>query len=273
MSLPYVDSHAHLYLDAFAEDRTEMIERASSAGIVDIYLPNIDRDSIADLQALASAYPGFCHAMMGLHPCSVGVDVDDQLAIVEKEIQQRSYVAVGEIGLDYYWDKTHVAAQKEAFIKQTKWAHSAQLPIVIHSRDSIDDILDILEELSLPGLSGVFHCFTGTLEQMNRILKLGFYMGLGGVVTFKNSKLGPTIEKIPLASILLETDAPYLTPHPYRGKRNESAYIPLIAEKIAEIKNCSLERVAVCTTNNAHTLFRRQNNQKDRSEHLSIGDH
>ena len=261
MAIQYVDSHAHLYLEAFAEDRREMIEIARDAGIVDIYLPHLDRDSIDDLHALEAAYPGSCHAMMGLHPCSVGRDVEDQLITIRKALDARPYVAIGEIGLDYYWDKTYVEAQKEAFIRQTQWAHSTGLPIVIHSRESIDDLLDILEKLALPGLKGVFHCFTGTSSQVSRVLALEFYMGLGGVTTFRNSKLGPIIAEIPLEAILLETDAPYLTPHPYRGKRNESAYIPLIAKKIAEVKNMPLHEVANITTLNAHTLFRRSTNQ------------
>ncbi|NND06639.1 MAG: TatD family hydrolase [Saprospiraceae bacterium] len=250
-----IDTHAHLYLEQFDDDRAEVMDRAQTAGVQQILLPNIDSKTVAAMHALVSAYPDRCKAMMGLHPCSVDKDVDRELVVVEQHLSQRPYVAVGEIGLDYYWDKTHIEEQKEAFRVQTKWAHSLALPIVIHSRDSIDDILEELEKLALPGLRGVFHCFTGDTTQIQRILDLSFLMGIGGVLTFKNGGLDKVAPSIPLNSIVLETDAPYLTPHPYRGKRNESSYVALVAEKLADILAMQLEEVAQITTRNAKDLF------------------
>ena len=250
-----IDTHAHLYLEQFDDDQEEVMQRAHAAGIHQILLPNIDSNTIAAMHALERTYPDRCKAMMGLHPCSVDENLEQELAIVEQQLAQRPYVAVGEIGLDYYWDKTHITQQKEAFRIQTVWAHERELPIVIHSRDSIDDILNELEKLALPGLRGVFHCFTGDTTQIQRILDLSFFMGIGGVLTFKNGGLDKVAPSIPLDSIVLETDAPYLTPHPYRGKRNESSYVTLVAEKLADILSIEVEEVAQITTRNAKDLF------------------
>ena len=193
---------------------------------------------------------------MGLHPCSVKENVEEELAIVKEWLDKRSFIAVGEIGIDLYWDKTFVKAQQEAFLTQTDWAIDLDLPIVIHSRESTDMLIELLQPYKGTGLKGIFHCFTGTLEQAQAIMDLGFLMGIGGVLTFKNAKLDEVLAKVPLESLVLETDSPYLAPTPYRGKRNESSYIPFIAAKLAAAKDIDIEEVARKTTENAEKLFR-----------------
>ncbi len=250
-----IDTHAHLYLDPFDEDRTEVIERARNAGVKRILMPNIDAGTMDALHRVEAEFPDYCQAMMGLHPCSVGENVHEQLQKVRAQLDTRAYVAVGEIGMDLYWDKSYRSAQEEAFVTQVHWAAELGLPIVIHSRESLDELLAILEGLAIEGLTGVFHCFGGTAAQARRIMDLGLYMGLGGIITFKNSKLGPVIEAIPVDHLILETDAPYLTPHPHRGKRNESSYVKLVAGKLAEIHGTSYEAVVARTGTNAMKLF------------------
>ncbi len=254
--MEFIDSHAHLYLDNFTEDIDEVLQRARDKSIARILLPNIDCSTIEAVHKLEKESNEYCLAMMGLHPCSVKANFAEELATINAQFEKRDYIAVGEIGLDYYWDKSTTDWQKEAFHEQVRWAHDRDLPIVIHSRDSIDDILDLLETWSYPGLEGVFHCFTGDKTQVARILDLGFMMGLGGVITFKNSNLDNIIHQIPIEHVILETDAPYLTPHPHRGKRNESSYIPLIAKKVAATTGLTLDEVARQTTANARRLFR-----------------
>jgi len=251
----FVDTHAHLYLKQFEKDRAEMLQRAQENGIEKIFLPNIDSSSIDDLLELEAAEPERCFAMMGLHPCSVKENVQDELAIVKKWLDERPFCAVGEIGLDKYWDTTFLEQQKEAFRTQINWAKELDLPIVIHSRDSTPDVLEILHEEKDKKLRGIFHCFTGSVEEAEAITDLGFYLGIGGVVTFKNGGLDKTMAHIDLENVVLETDSPYLTPAPHRGKRNESAYIRLIAEKLAYIKGVKLEEVAKVTTANAEHVF------------------
>jgi TatD DNase family protein len=250
-----IDTHAHLYAQQFKEDRDAMIERAKAVGVQQFFLPNIDQASIPGMLELEKRYPGECFAMMGLHPCSVKEDYEEQLATVRAWLDKRPFVAVGEIGIDLYWDKTFVEAQKEAFLKQIHWAKELDLPIVIHSREATDLIIDILEGLPEGTARGIFHCFGGSLEQAQRIIDLGFYLGIGGVVTFKKAGLDKTLASIDLEHLVLETDAPYLAPVPYRGKRNESAYIYKVAEKIAAIKAVSIEKVAQVTTANAEAVF------------------
>ncbi len=257
-----IDTHCHLYSDAFDTDRNAMLQNAVNAGVQKFLLPNIDADSIAGMYALCEKYPQQCFAMMGLHPCSVKENYLHDLAWVEQYLFQQTadfkfekFVAVGEIGLDYYWDKTFIPQQKDAFRKQIQWAKKLQLPIAVHARESLDDILQIIEEEQDGTLQGVLHCFTGTVEQAKKGIDLNFYLGIGGVVTFKNSGLDKVVEQLDLSHIVLETDAPYLAPVPYRGKRNESTYTKIVAEKLADIKKISVKEIATFTTQNAVKLF------------------
>lgn len=253
----FIDSHAHLYLPDFAGDIEQVIQQAKHAGITKILLPNIDGESISAMEGLAAAYPGFFHSMMGLHPTSVKENYLNELKLVEEALfSRKNYVAVGEIGIDLYWDKSFFNQQKEAFSIQMRWANELDLPLVIHSRDSFQEIFMELEKVKHLDIKGVFHSFTGTLEDAKKIIEKGFYIGINGIVTFKNAKLREIIREIGLENILLETDAPYLAPDPFRGKRNESAYLIYTAMKIAEIYECSLEELAEKTTTNAKNLFK-----------------
>ena len=251
-----IDSHAHLYAKEFSNDLAKVIENAKSKNIEKVLLPNIDSNSIESMHKIVNEYPAFFYPMMGLHPCSVGENYEEELEIVKSHLDKYTYVAVGEIGIDLYWDKTYKKQQEKAFIKQVNWAIEKSLPIVIHSRESIPEILDILEGLSIDGLKGVFHCFTGTEKDVQRILDLDFYMGIGGIITFKNSNLAEVVKQIPKEKLLLETDAPYLAPDPHRGSRNESAYVSIIAEKIADVYDISLKEIEEITTENTEELFR-----------------
>jgi TatD DNase family protein len=255
------DSHAHLYLEHFDPDRDQVIGNAIQKGVKYMLLPNIDKESILPMMQLAGKYPGHCFPMMGLHPTSVGPDYADQLEAVKSWLKKGKFYAIGEMGIDLYWDKTYFAEQQDAFRIQVELALEYDLPLVIHSRNSFDEIFRLMDEVWQPGLKGVFHCFTGTLEQAEHIINLGFLLGIGGVITYKNSGLPEVIEKISLEHLLLETDAPFLAPVPYRGKRNESAFIPDIAQKIAEIKKVTIEDIAKITTQNAINLFHLPNNQ------------
>lgn len=249
-----VDSHAHIYLEEFDEDRPAVVQRAFEAGIDKIFLPNIDHTSIDRMLESEEQFDG-CVAMMGLHPCSVDANFEKELYLVEDWLNKRLFCAVGEIGTDLYWDKSFWKEQQEAFKVQVGLARGKDLPVVIHCRDSIDETIQLLKEMGHFNYTGVFHCFTGTVQQAKEILDLGFYLGIGGVATFKNGGLNPVLEKIDLKNMLLETDSPYLAPAPNRGKRNEPAYISLVAQRIAEIKNVTLEEVARSTSNNAIELF------------------
>lgn len=250
------DTHAHLYLNAFDDDRHESIHKAIAKGVSYLLLPNIDKDSIAPMMELVRDFPGHCFPMMGLHPTSVKEDFEEQLDIVKEWLKKERFCAIGEMGIDLYWDKTYFPQQQEAFRAQASLAMEYGLPLVIHSRESFTEIFLLLDEVWQPGLKGVFHCFTGTYEQAQHIIDLGFKLGIGGVLTYKNSGLPEVIKEISLEHMLLETDAPFLAPVPYRGKRNESRYIPDIAQKIAEIKNESIEEIARITTDNAVALFK-----------------
>jgi TatD DNase family protein len=250
-----IDTHTHLYDEQFAEDRTAMVERAIAAGVSDFYLPNVDSETIDGMLALETAFPAHCHAMMGLHPCSVKANFREELAIVKNWLSQRAFCAIGEIGMDLYWDKTFVAEQEEAFLTQVEWAKQYDIPFVIHSRESTDLILDLLREVRHERMRGIFHCFSGNLEQAEAAIEMGFLLGIGGVLTFKKSGLDAIVEQIDMSYLVLETDAPYLAPTPYRGKRNESAYLTKVLERLAEIKKVSLEEAASITTANAEALF------------------
>ncbi len=256
MKIQLIDSHTHLYVKSFHGDIAQVMERAEQEGVSQFYLPAIDSEEIPAMLELEQKYPGKCIAMMGLHPCSVKDNYREELAIVSDWLGKRSFAAVGEIGLDYHWDKTHVQEQKDAFHQQIEWALQYDLPIVIHSRESMEDCIRIVQEHQRGELRGIFHCFTGSLDSAREIIETGFYLGIGGVLTYKNSGLAEVLKDIPLEHMVLETDAPYLTPVPFRGKRNESSYIKYVAEKLAEVKGVSTEEVARITTANAQNIFR-----------------
>jgi len=252
-----IDTHCHLYGTVFELDIEAVMERALAAGISRFYLPAIDRETEAHLLNLEKLYPDVCFAMQGIHPCSVKEDVDDALKHIEQSLSERPFAAVGEIGLDFYWDRTFEQQQYRAFHQQIEWALQYELPIVIHSRQSIEQSIAVVREHQQGKLRGVFHCFNEDEKSAREIIALGFYLGIGGTLTYKNSKLPDVLKNIPLEHMLLETDAPYLPPVPFRGKRNESSYMVYTAQKLAEIKGVSLEEVASITTANALNLFDR----------------
>jgi TatD DNase family protein len=251
----FVDTHAHIYHEDFKVDREDMLQRCREAGVTRIYMPNVDHASIDGMMELESRSEGMCHAMMGLHPCSVKRGFEKELYIVEEWLAKRQFAAVGEIGTDLYWDKTLFEEQKEAFNIQVTWAKKYRLPVVIHCRESIDETIALVEDAKDERLTGIFHCFSGNLDQAKRITALGFLLGIGGVATFKNGGMDKVIPDVALEHLVLETDSPYLAPVPHRGKRNEPAYIPLVASRISELKNVSVDEVKRLTTQNALTLF------------------
>ena len=252
----FVDTHTHLFIERSVEEGDLAVKEAVDAGVKQLLLPNIDLDSIDDLHNLCDSNPDYCIPMMGLHPCSVKEDWEDVLNKMYPLFSERKYIAVGELGLDLYWDKTTLNYQIEAFKRQVEWAKELELPIVIHVRDAFDEIFEVMDEVNDDRLKGVFHCFTGNLDQAKKVMDYGgFYMGIGGVLTFKNAGVDKTVADIPLEYLILETDSPYLAPVPFRGKRNESKYIPLIAEKLADVKQVSLQEIAEITTKNASNLF------------------
>lgn len=251
-----IDTHTHLYSSQFDEDRDEAIQRALDAGVQQLLLPNVDNRSIDGMLALEAKYPGVCFPMMGLHPCSVNEDWEAALSQLKKWIDQRPFIAIGEIGIDLYWDKTFQTQQEQAFITQINWAKERNLPIVIHARDSFPEIYRILDDHNDERLRGVFHCFSGTEADVQKILSYGgFSFGIGGVITYKKSTLPDAVKHIPLDKLVLETDSPYLAPTPFRGKRNESAYITHVASKISDIFEVSEQEIGRITTENARNLF------------------
>jgi TatD DNase family protein len=253
-----IDSHAHIYLDKFKNDISEIIERASESGIDKILMPNIDHTSIDAMLEVEARFPQNSKSMIGLHPCSVGSDFEKELYHVENWISKHPFIAIGEIGTDLYWEKKYFEHQKEAFNIQCELAIEHDLPIVIHCRDSIDETIELVRPFSDEGLKGVFHCFTGSEKQAKSIVDLGFKLGIGGVLTFKNSDLRNSIRKIDPKNFLLETDSPYLAPVPKRGKRNEPSYVRFVAEELAEVLNLELEDLDKETVNNTKTLFNLQ---------------
>ena len=255
--MQFIDTHSHLYSSQFDEDRTQVVAAAIAAGVNTILLPNISSEYTKGMNSLCAEFPNNCFAMMGLHPCDVKADtLTSELQHVQEELATGKYIAVGEIGLDLHWDKSTLEIQKKAFIQQIEWAKHYNLPIAIHVRDSFTEAIEIIEKLNDKNLRGVFHCFTGNTADAQRVINLGgFYLGIGGVLTFKNSGLDKTIKEIDIQHLILETDAPYLAPTPFRGKRNESKYLVNIAEKLAEIHTIELSEVARITTENAKQLF------------------
>lgn len=251
-----VDSHAHIYLKEFNDDLNLIVDRAREAGIEAIFMPNIDHSSIDEMLEVAQKYPDFCKPMMGLHPCSVTKDFEKDLYEVEDWLSKGEFVGVGEIGTDLYWDDTYWSEQQEALKIQLELAKKFALPFAIHCRQSIDETIALIKPLNNKKLTGVFHCFTGNVEQAKEIIEMGFLLGIGGVATFKNGNLEEVLEETSLQDLVLETDSPYLAPVPYRGKRNEPSYINLVNTKIANIKQIDAEDVGLATTQNANRLFK-----------------
>ncbi len=251
-----IDTHTHLYSDQFEEDRAEMIQRALDKGVEKFFLPAIDSETHQKMLDLETQYPDVMFPMMGLHPCSVQADSwENELNIVKNHLAQRNFVAIGEIGVDLYWDKSTLDIQIEAFEQQIDWAIERDLPIVIHTRESFDETFEVLECKKHPKLRGIFHCFSGNLEQAKHAIDLQFMLGIGGVVTFKNGKIDQFLNEISLDHIVLETDSPYLAPVPYRGKRNESAYLELVAGKLVDIYQKDFSEIDHITTQNALKIF------------------
>ena len=250
-----IDSHCHLYAEEFTLDIEQIIKKATDEGVRSFYLPAIDSTTHTSMIALEKKFHGTCMSMMGLHPCSVKENYREELFLVEDWLSRRRFAAVGEIGLDFYWDKTFIREQYLSFRTQAELAIKYDLPVVIHTRNAMEETINLVKEFTPVGLRGIFHCFGGTLEQANEIINSGYYLGIGGVITYKNAGLAEVISKISLDHIVLETDAPYLSPAPFRGKRNESSYLKLIAEKVADVKKISLNEVAAITTANALRVF------------------
>lgn len=251
-----IDTHAHIYAKEFDNDRSEVIARATEQGIHQILMPNIDLESIEPMLETEKAYPTICKSMMGLHPCYVDADVKKTLATIHSWFEKHKFIAVGEIGIDLYWDKTYRSEQEYALSTQLNWAKEMGLPVVIHTRDSIEETLELLRKEQDGSLTGVFHCFGGTIEEAKAITELGFHLGLGGVSTFKNGGMDKVIPHLDMKDIILETDCPYLAPVPHRGKRNEPSYTELVARRVADLKELTLAEVDKLTTDNASKLFK-----------------
>ena len=252
-----IDTHSHIYLPEFDADRAQMLTRAGKEGVGKIFMPAIDASTHGAMLKQEEEYPSLCFSMMGLHPCSVKEDPGPELKTALDLLEKRKFIAIGETGLDFYWDKTYTQQQYQAFHKQIEWALHYDIPVVIHSRNSIDECIDVVREHQAGKLKGVFHCFSGNSEQAGKIIDLGFYLGIGGVLTFKNSGLDAVMETINLDHVVLETDAPYLAPVPFRGKRNEPAYLKYIVEKLGTIKDLSYVEITSLSTANAEKLFKR----------------
>ena len=251
-----IDTHTHLYSEQFENDIDEVISRAKQNGVERFYLPAIDKSYTEKMLDLEANYPNEMFAMMGLHPCSVHPDtIEEELAHVREWIDKRPFKAIGEIGIDLYWEKEFLKTQQDAFKTQIEWAKEKNLPIVIHCRDAFNEVFEVLEEVKDEKLFGIFHCFTGNFEQAQQAISLGMRLGIGGVSTFKNGKIDQFLNQIDLKHIVLETDSPYLAPVPFRGKRNESSYTLLVAQKLAEIYKVSVEEIAKITTKNSKDVF------------------
>ncbi len=256
-----IETHAHIYDEQFDEDRDAMLKRAFAAGVKQIWMPNCDHETIDGMLALEQQYPNVCHAMMGVHPCYVKENFEEELAVVEQWLERRKFIMIGEIGLDFYWDLTFVAQQEEVFLRQLAMAKKYNLPICIHSRNSKNNehnailrCIELIKQFGWEDLRGIFHCFSGNLEEAQKIIEINFLLGIGGVATFKNGGMDTILPHIDLKHLVLETDSPYLAPVPYRGKRNEVVYLELVARRIAEIKARDFKEVVQQTTQNALSL-------------------
>lgn len=250
-----IDTHCHLYLNEFKDEEVSVIQRAIGAGVSHFFLPAIDSEYHHDMIRFEGMFPDKCFAMMGLHPCSVKENINQELGIVEQWLKERSFIAIGEIGIDLYWDKKFFNNQVIAFKQQIEWAHDLRLPIVIHSRNSTQECIEVLQSFPAGYVSGIFHCFSGNEQEARTIIELGFYLGIGGVVTFKNAGFDKTLKEISPNHLVLETDAPYLAPVPYRGKRNESSYLTYIVAKLSEVYNMDADEIKMVTTQNASKVF------------------
>lgn len=255
--IEFIDTHTHLFEPEFAEDRETVVQRAVEAGVKTLCLPCITEASLSRMEEMCERFPGICYPMIGLHPTELGDDYQVVLDRMYKDlIGNDRYIAVGEVGLDFYWDDTRKKEQLDAFRQQIEWAAETGLPLAIHSRSAFEDLYNVMEEYRSKGLTGVFHCFSGDADEAQKLLSFdGFYLGIGGVVTYKKSTLPSVLADVPLERVVLETDSPYLAPVPRRGRRNESSYVPFVAQKLAEIYGCSVEEVAAVTTENARRLF------------------
>jgi TatD DNase family protein len=251
----FIDTHSHIYDTGFQEDMDAVMVAAKSVGIEKIYMPGIDSTCIDDMMGMETKYPGFCIPMMGLHPCYVKENYQEELAIVEGWLTKRKFAAIGEIGLDYYWDKTFAKEQQLVFEKQMQWGLDYGLPINIHTRNAMGETIEMVKPFAKKGLKGIFHCFSGSKESAEQIVEMGFLLGLGGVLTYKNAGVAEAVVDIPMEFLVLETDAPYLPPVPYRGKRNEPAFMVEVAKKLAEIKNIPLHELGEITSGNAERIF------------------
>ncbi|MBG7629546.1 MAG: TatD family hydrolase [Bacteroidetes bacterium] len=249
------DTHTHLYSEQFDDDRDEMVLRAINSGVSRFFIPAIDSTYLPAMLDLEKSFPNNIFLMMGLHPTHVKENVEEELAFVKEWLDKRSFYAVGEIGIDLYWDKTFLKQQQLAFKTQIQWAKEKNLPIIIHCRDAFDEIFEVLEEVKDDKLYGIFHCFSGNLEQAQKAISYNMKLGIGGVVTFKNGKIDRFLEQIPIEHIVLETDAPYLAPTPFRGKRNESSYITKVLDKLVTIYNLTSQEIAAITTQNSKDVF------------------
>lgn len=250
-----IDTHSHIYLPEFDEDREKMLQRAGQEGVDLVLMPAIDSSAHDHMLQAEMKYPGLCKSMMGLHPCSVKENYKEELKAVEDHFEKRNFIAVGEIGLDFYWDKTFVQQQYEAFHEQLEWALHYDIPVSIHSRNATDECLTIVAEHQKGKLKGVFHCFSGDTHQAHMAIDMGFYLGIGGVLTFKNAGLDKVLKEVSLEHLVLETDAPYLAPVPFRGKRNEPAYLKYVVERLADLKEVNKEGIAATTSANAKKIF------------------
>lgn len=250
-----IDTHAHIYLDHFQDNLEQYIKDIREAGVERIYMPDIDQSSTSKMLSMAENYPDLCIPMIGLHPCSVNEQYSKELKRIEQELAKRPYAGIGETGIDLYWDKSTFRLQQKALEVQLTWAGETGLPIILHTREATDETIEMVQRYQNGNLKGVFHCFSGTHEQAQKIVDLDFFIGIGGVVTFKNSDLKNVLVNVPLEQIVLETDAPYLAPVPYRGKQNTPAYLPYIAKKVAEIYGKDMTEIAGITNDNARRLF------------------
>jgi TatD DNase family protein len=250
-----IETHAHLYSEEFKADIHQLLEQAQQAGVSQFVMPNVDETSIDGMLELEEKYKGICYSSMGLHPCYVKKDFEKQLYLVEDWLNKRKFVSVGEIGIDLHWDKTTLAWQEEALKIQLKLAAKHKLPVILHTRNAFKETYNLIQSLAIPDLKGVFHCFSGTVEEAQDAINLGFQLGIGGVVTFKNGGLDKVVAELPVESLVLETDCPYLAPIPHRGKRNEPSFIAIVAHKVAEVKKMNVEEVIQITTTNAKQLF------------------
>lgn len=249
------DTHTHLYYETDPQELDARMQRCFDNDILRLFLPNVDTSSIPMVIGLAEKYPGNCFPMLGLHPCNVKENYQNELLLIKNALSSKKIYAIGETGIDLYWDKTTLVWQEDAFIQQISWARERGLPVVIHCREAFEEVYEIVHREKDDKLAGIFHCFTGTAEQARKITDLGFYLGIGGVVTYRNSGLDKVVAGLSLENIILETDSPYLSPVPYRGKPNESSYLIYIAQKVADLLHVSVEHVAEVTTNNSKIIF------------------